>query len=44
MEKKKLSQKTTKQSLQKQQTQKFKSQYFDQYDDIKSHTHKVIDW
>ena len=25
-------------------TEKFKSQYFDYYDDVKSHTHKVIDW
>lgn len=33
-----------KEVLKKQQTQKFKSQYYDQYDDVKSHTHKVIDW
>lgn len=41
---KKNNQKIIKQGLQKQQTQKFKSQYFDQYDDVKSHTHKVVDW
>ena len=29
---------------QTKQTEKFKSQYYDYYDDIKSHTHKVTDW
>lgn len=28
----------------KKGTDKFKNQYFDYYDDIKSHTHKVTDW
>ncbi len=36
--------KKTKKDLEKQKTQKFKSQYYDYYDDVKSHTHKVIDW
>ncbi len=25
-------------------TAKFKEEYFKYYDDVKSHTHKVIDW
>ena len=25
-------------------TEKFKQKYFEYYDDIKSHTHKVTDW
>lgn len=25
-------------------TQDFKRKYFEYYDDVKSHTHKVIDW
>ena len=25
-------------------TQKFKEKYFDYYDDVKSHTHKIVDW
>ena len=25
-------------------TQKFKEQYFAYYDDVKSHTHKIVDW
>lgn len=29
---------------QNKNTDQFKKQYFDYYDDIKSHTHKVIDW
>ena len=28
----------------KQGTDKFKDKYFDYYDDVKSHTNKVIDW
>ena len=26
------------------QNQKFKDDYFSYYDDVKSHTHKVVDW
>lgn len=26
------------------QTQDFKKKYFDYYDDIKSPTHKIVDW
>jgi len=26
------------------ETQKFKEKYFDYYDDVKSHTHKIYDW
>jgi len=44
MEKKKINNKNIKKNIQKQQTQKFKSQYYDYYDDVKSHTHKVVDW
>ena len=33
-----------KKTKKKQADDKFKQQYFDYYDDIKSHTHKVIDW
>lgn len=25
-------------------TQKFKDKYFEYYDDVKSHTHKIYDW
>lgn len=28
----------------KQETEKFKQQYFDRYDDVKSHTNKIVDW
>jgi len=28
----------------KKKTEKFKDDYFRFYDDVKSHTHKVIDW
>lgn len=34
--------KDTKQT--KKQNQKFKDDYFKYYDDVKSHTHKIIDW
>lgn len=44
MDNKKKMVKINKDALKKQQTQKFKSQYYDYYDDVKSHTHKVIDW
>lgn len=33
-----------KQNKNVEQTKKFKQQYFDQYDDIKSHTHRRYDW
>lgn len=26
------------------QTDQFKKQYFDYYDDVKSYTHKIVDW
>ena len=26
------------------ETQKFKEKYFEYYDDVKSHTHKIVDW
>lgn len=28
----------------KKNTDKFKDDYFRYYDDVKSHTHKIIDW
>ena len=28
----------------KNQNKKFKEDYFAYYDDVKSHTHKVVDW
>lgn len=27
-----------------QEAQKFKEKYFDFYDDVKSHTNKIVDW
>ena len=29
---------------QAEQMKKFKEKYFDYYDDVKSHTHKIYDW
>lgn len=28
----------------KKETQNFKEKYFDYYDDIKHHSHKITDW
>lgn len=28
----------------KNETKKFKEKYFEYYDDVKSHTHKIYDW
>ncbi len=25
-------------------TEEFKRKYFEYYDDVKSHTHKIVDW
>ena len=33
-----------KQKIDKNNLKKFKQQYFDYYDDIKSHTHRKYDW
>jgi hypothetical protein len=33
-----------KKKLKDAETEKFKQKYFEYYDDIKSHTHKVTDW
>lgn len=29
---------------QKEELKKFKDKYFEYYDDVKSHTHKIYDW
>ena len=34
----------TKKKKQTEQNKKFKDDYFAYYDDVKSHTHKVVDW
>ncbi len=40
-----MTQKTYKKTkLKPQELQKFKQKYFEYYDDIKSHTNKIIDW
>ena len=36
--------KSIKSKQSKASTKKFKDQYFEYYDDIKSHTHNVYDW
>ena len=36
--------KQVKKALNKKQNDNFKKQYFDYYDDIKSSTHKIVDW
>lgn len=33
-----------KKQKQKMDNDKFKKDYFDYYDDVKTHTHRVIDW
>ena len=38
------SKKQVKKAINKKQNDNFKKQYFDYYDDIKSPTHKVVDW
>ncbi len=42
--KKKLSYKEIKKQQQLLETKKYKEKYFQYYDDIKSHTNKVVDW
>ena len=37
-------QKKLKENEKKKQNQKFKDEYFSYYDDVKSHTHNVVDW
>lgn len=36
--------KKVKTKKQNTETQKFKQKYFEQYDDVKSHTHRIYDW
>lgn len=36
--------KVNKKQQDNQKTKSFKSKYFDYYDDIKSPSHKVVDW
>ena len=36
--------KDIKKKKQAEETKKFKSAYYDYYDDVKSHTHQVYDW
>ena len=36
--------KVNKKQQEKQKTKAFKSKYFDYYDDIKSPSHKIVDW
>ena len=42
--KKKETYKSIKSKQSQSNTKKFKEQYFEYYDDIKSHTHNVYDW
>ena len=42
--KKKETYKSIKSKQNQSNTKKFKEQYFEYYDDIKSHTHNVYDW
>ena len=41
---KKITQKQLNKQKELEKTQKLKQQYFEYYDDIKSHTHDVYDW
>lgn len=41
---KKITQKQLKKQQELAKTKKLKQQYFEYYDDIKSHTHDVYDW
>lgn len=44
MEKKKLTNKEIADKIRLENTKKLKQKYFEYYDDIKSPTHKIIDW